>query len=559
MTIIEKKKRFIIVNNGMTEARGHYVETALSVAEEALRRGFTVYLAVHEACTLPPLPAGIVPMPIFRVDHWGVVVHTADANAEGIAVDLAAERAVTIEDVRAGRSTVARYLSAKFGIDDEAPPAPASRRSLASLLTPPIIPLAVGFLYRQRRPIKRAFWTTVRMITPPILTETVDRLRVRVRHAKQRRRAKRAARAIEVAQTPAEAKTARHAALAAALTRVGGPREAELQALFRADLERVLILTGAGAGDIMFHPTAHGREALAVADLIEDVGAANLPSFHLEFRHAVRADAGAEPTAQLDPYSSVHKLFFDACARGPVDERMHLYTDTQELARDYEALTGRTFAVLPIPFRAKLMPEVERRDGPLVALFLGDPREEKGFCLLPDLIETLHRDLVATGRLRFVIQAGVHRDALNPRMVETLGRLEAFGEPAVTLVGRDGFVPEAEYYRHLSGADIVLLPYDAVTYRARSSGVLAEAVAGGKPVIVPADTWLGSQMAEGAGERFVTEADLADALRRITLGYEGYRARALGLREAWLRHHSPEGLIAALIAADATIPARRGT
>ncbi len=85
------------------------------------------------------------------------------------------------------------------------------------------------------------------------------------------------------------------------------------------------------------------------------------------------------------------------------------------------------------------------------------------------------------------------------------------------------------YYRLLGQADAVLLPYDAKIYRSRSSGVLTEALAAGKPVVVTENTWLSDQMtAFGGGVicRSGDPADLARAIRELGADYDAHRQRA---------------------------------
>src|SRR5262249_27729936 len=92
--------------------------------------------------------------------------------------------------------------------------------------------------------------------------------------------------------------------------------------------------------------------------------------------------------------------------------------------------------------------------------------------------------------------------------------------------------------------------YNAKAYRSRSSGVFAEAVAAGKPTIVPADTWMASAQEPGAGEVYTSDANLLRAVRRVCVDYHTYRATAKAARKRWLAYHSPENLLAALLGSD---------
>jgi glycosyltransferase involved in cell wall biosynthesis len=133
-------------------------------------------------------------------------------------------------------------------------------------------------------------------------------------------------------------------------------------------------------------------------------------------------------------------------------------------------------------------------------------------------------------------------------MRAALAELETYPAEQVERAHREGFVPTDDYYYLLAKADVVLCPYDARAYRARSSGVFAEAVAAGKPTVVPADTWMASALEPGAGETYSTERGLLTALRRICADHPTYRAAAADARERWLARHTPENLLAQLLA-----------
>ena len=64
----------------------------------------------------------------------------------------------------------------------------------------------------------------------------------------------------------------------------------------------------------------------------------------------------------------------------------------------------------------------------------------------------------------------------------------------------------------------LVLPYDPTQYRARLSAVFVDDTSMGLPVVVPAGTWMSTQLAEGRGAGVVFAApqatDIADAVRR---------------------------------------------
>jgi glycosyltransferase involved in cell wall biosynthesis len=318
--------------------------------------------------------------------------------------------------------------------------------------------------------------------------------------------------------------------LAAGLQRAGIGQEFAFMRRFEEDLRRFLSLCDCQADDHVFLPTAHGRELAAIQRL--DLPAEREPTFHLEFRHDL----------EKFRYQIRHRVFFDHVRSLWNAARMlgniHLYTDTAELAEEYQAFSGLPFGVLPIPFRARLLREREAHRQICVAYF-GDVRDEKGFHWLPDLAAVLCE------RVRLLVQASLDPTNRNPRSVAALEKLRRMEH--VQLIGQHGPLPPDEYYRFVSQTDVLVCPYDATAYRGRSSGTFTEAVAAGVPTVVPANTWMARQQPTGSGEAFTDRAGFTAAVRRICGNIQRYRKAAEKERSGWLAMHSPENLVRTLV------------
>jgi glycosyltransferase involved in cell wall biosynthesis len=320
--------------------------------------------------------------------------------------------------------------------------------------------------------------------------------------------------------------------------------------MFAEDLERLLALCEVGQGDHVYLPTAYGRDAAAILALVNRVGEDRVPTFHLEYLHPIHtpADLERERCAFKAFHTRTHRAYFDACRAYPESPRVRFYTDTPEHAADYSALAGFRFRHLPVPFRADLIPPTPARSEsePLRVLFLGDLREEKGLTKLPALVRAMNAEPRGP-RVQFVIPGAIHTEERAPAMLAALAELESYPSEVVERPHCDGFIPSDDYYRLLACADVVLCPYDAKVYRNRTSGVFAEAVAAGKPTIVPADTWLSSAQEPGTGEAYVNDRDLLRVLRRVCADYPTYRRAAGSASERWLARHSPENVLAEML------------
>jgi hypothetical protein len=232
-------------------------------------------------------------------------------------------------------------------------------------------------------------------------------------------------------------------------------------------------------------------------------------------------------------------------AWGPTD-RIRFYTDSGRLSRDYEALAGVPFGVLPLPFRAELIQSAPREPGaPVTLAYLGEARDEKGFHWLPDLIDSL-ADYLADGKARFLLQSNVGQPQHNPRTMAALRRLRSQPRLGVELLPDEALTPTA-YYALASQADVVLLPYFRERYRACTSGVLAETLAAGAAAVVPAGTWLADELPAGCGERFEDFDGFVRSVKRVLDGFANYRAAARMNQAGWCRRHSPDALVAALL------------
>jgi glycosyltransferase involved in cell wall biosynthesis len=482
-------RQFIIVNNGMTEMRGHYFETAVSIAEAARDVGFRPFLAVHHSCPIGAIPSWLDCLSHFRVDHWGGLASFEPLRRDGISGNRSA-----MLDALIGALSVSDYLDARYDPLPEPPP----------------------LKQRAKQFLKRWIPTAALNVLKGLMGATRNQ---------------------PVAVEPEDPE--RH-------------HEEACARLFEEDLEYLLCLNDIGPDDLVFMPTANHREVYAVRRLIAKIGERRVPRFHLEFRHEIaeHGNLANETRPAIIRETRFGRFFFDLCRQMPKSpgDRLSLWTDTEELAEDYLHLSGYPFGVLPIPFNHSLIKNRQQPGRPpLTCLYLGDVREEKGFHLLPVLIRSLQND----DSVRFVIQATKpHPAATTPTLLaamSALSALESFDPNLVGLAGRDlDFLPREQYFRMLAESDIVLCLYDAKIYRARSSGIMTEALAAGKPVIVPAETWMAHQLPQGCGECFADRTSLVAAVQRIAVDYPHYHANVQRQRGQWLARHSPQTLLACL-------------
>jgi glycosyltransferase involved in cell wall biosynthesis len=525
------KRKFIILNNGLRDHRGHYFETSIAIAEAARRAGLHPILGTHVDCRADLLPGWLETYPIFCTDHWMSEPPAEPPDWSGIPLDPYACPA------EAAPSLALRLLRRSGWACRKA--AWLAERSVYYLL-PPLVYDGLELATRLGIP---------RILRPE------SRARVTGRARQILHRLKHGGAAGPLVVGPCLPETARSLGhpferpftgqALQALRPLNLAGELEHALLFKRDLERLLAIAGVGPEDHVLLGTAHARELSAV-QLVAKRLAERCPTFHLEFRHSLFQTEAVQEELERSPNVRMQRAFFSLYQANGPSERVKFYTDTEELARDYGRLAKLPFGVLPIPFRSELIATPRMPAQALRLAYIGEARDEKGFPWLPELIDRLMEDYVRPGRVRFLLQANVSAPQYNPLSAETLGKFRRYPREQVELFGSDAPLSPDEYYALLSRADVVLLPYDRNRYRACSSGTLAEAIAGGRPVVVPASSWMSSQIPLGAGETFHDFESFVEAVKRLVDNYEAYRAKSQTCRAEWVARHAPDRLVATL-------------
>ena len=110
---------------------------------------------------------------------------------------------------------------------------------------------------------------------------------------------------------------------------------------------------------------------------------------------------------------------------------------------------------------------------------------------------------------------------------------------------------DAQYAAMVGRAHVVVLPYRRATFRTRTSGVLLDAIAAGKPIVAARDTWAGDVIERfGIGTTY-DDGDveaLEVAVAEIVDDLETYTKRAEDQRDRIISSYLPTRLVAFLAA-----------
>lgn len=183
--------------------------------------------------------------------------------------------------------------------------------------------------------------------------------------------------------------------------------------------------------------------------------------------------------------AELYELAYRRMERSPIKDRIRLFADSDTLIAEHSRYTRHPIELVPIPHTHDL----EAQDGSVSSesgtrlVYRGDARINKGYHLLGGLFSSLRGEL-AEGKIVGEIQSNLrsNSEALAQCAKNTLKQL-----PNIVL--HDHPLTSDQYAGLLNRADIVLAPYTIDYYHSQTSGVVAEAIAAGKPLIVPRGTW----------------------------------------------------------------------
>ncbi len=289
---------------------------------------------------------------------------------------------------------------------------------------------------------------------------------------------------------------------------------------------------------VLFHTIRHNH-VLPIVKWAERLRGRGCPRFALILRFT------AYPTyARRSPTAAIYRRALGYLEQSPVRDRFRLFTDSSRLAWEYREHTSIPVAILPIPHvesGARGHAESCRQggSGPIRLTYAGDARVNKGFHLLPYLFERLE-PLRRAEEVAGEVQANI-RDDGEWEVKTAVRRLRRAG---VDLVDHE--LSSGDYYALLDRAGMVLLPYTLDYYHAQTSGIFAEAVARGKPVVVPRGSWMAEQLGTyGAGMTFPSEDRLGlfEAVLSGIKSFDRLRDQAAARSRAWAAHHNPQTFV----------------
>lgn len=274
-------------------------------------------------------------------------------------------------------------------------------------------------------------------------------------------------------------------------------QEMRFQKAFGEDTARLFAQVPLREGDVVFIPTLSARDMLGLLDYFRQCPEARRASWHLLFRRNIFSGTEAEYPRQNDEVALL-KRAFEQFTQGAASQRVFFYTDTARLTEQYNRLGVVRFRTLPIPVNPEFFrgASPSAAEEPLTIVYAGDARQEKGYTLLPGIVHDLLSREETRARVRFEFQSNFAHGRIEDAAEELLARSELLGVDSDRVRLHREPLDSAAYLRLVRDAEILLILYDPRNYYARSSGILIEALAAGVPVVTPAGSWMGQELAE---------------------------------------------------------------
>jgi hypothetical protein len=209
--------------------------------------------------------------------------------------------------------------------------------------------------------------------------------------------------------------------------------------------------------------------------------------------------------------------------------QLHVCSFDRASSEVYTTLLGIDVQTLPVPHFTDAMPRQRGTARPIVIGVLGHQRGEKGYQLVPAVVESLLR---ARDDVRFLIHNAQPDFLAEPQAAM---RVLAARDPRITLDEQPAG-PE-RWQALLDQTDLMLCPYLPDQFRAAYSAIASEAIAHAIPLVVPAETTLARVVSDfgDPGTRFAahTADAVVAAVTQALDGFDDLASRAMTAAERW--------------------------
>lgn len=220
--------------------------------------------------------------------------------------------------------------------------------------------------------------------------------------------------------------------------------------------------------------------------------------------------------------------------------KVKFVTDSDVIAAEFSSLYQDKMFVLPIPHLFEIHSIASPQNNHIRNLYLpGGARIEKGLEVITNALIYLDEhdhEFLSTIQLTLQVFGDKERNEID----QCLNRLKKTSLSLRVL----GSLSSNDYKKELIESDIILIPYlNSHGYRARTSGILSEAIACEKPFITTKDSWMAVQAEKYETGLTIEEnnaQELALAIKALVSNYQDFKEKSINAKEKWLAFHSKD-------------------
>jgi glycosyltransferase involved in cell wall biosynthesis len=488
-------KKFIIIDHSLCNLQGHHYECSISVAEAAVRAGYQTIILANKALSRSLLSSEIKIIPVFDIDWFNqpMVIQREKSNKE------TPEKKTFKESINY-QLYLWNYKYPQWSIFGEKVEG-STKRSKEWLKK--------DWQLLRSIPLSNTLWGLLKIIWGLIRFIFVLSLKVISKIFKK-------------ISKPSQVLTSKNQSFTETL--------AEILPTFNLTPDDQILIHTFGIEQLeeLYYFLAKSDHGL-------------LPTYHLLFRRDT--DEPLVINAKGMGLKGCLQAFYDSQLW---PNKIRFYTDTEDLVRKHNSFSPVQVTQVPIPFRQeKLINQSSQEVKSYIHIvYLGDARSEKGYQHLPNLIDALWQNYLQLNKVKFTIQSNYNIQAGEVEILAAKLALSQYPKSKIKLI--DHPMQPDDYYQLLASADIVVLPYNPQNYQ-RTSGVLTEALAAGKPVVVPDGSWLAQQVDESRASIYHDPQDLPQAIIRLLKNLPTFTQSAQQFSLQWRSRQSPDYFLDCLL------------
>jgi hypothetical protein len=310
------------------------------------------------------------------------------------------------------------------------------------------------------------------------------------------------------------------------------------------DLEKIV---GIGPGDFLFYDSAKPAQLMAVVDWAQrNFNPSTCPQIIVTFNWfpgvvTVTGEGGARQWSISDVQSVLYR-FAGLKIANTFASRFRFASLDAATAEAYSFLTGRQVGVLPSPFGAVTSQRNRRGASPVRIAFLGEQRVNKGVQVIPAVARGL---LAADPSIRVL----VHNSWIGPQ--PEMDELREIASRDKRLELRIEAVEGAAWAALLDAVDLIVLPYDQVSYSNCNSGIAWEAIANAVPLVVPQGTGMARMLDQFGSPGVTFERVAPDLIVQAVLAavgeFDELATRAAASSRKWAEANGGDKVVEALL------------